>query len=114
MDNTIFGGEHVKLLKMVTNIRQSASNFLSFEFLQNEFVDLNVKEFENIKIAISLELKSFCRFISQYEYLNYFTLATILGGWCRIFFSSDAKRQGGTGPCLVNYFQVVDPFVHII
>ena len=52
MDNTIFGGEHVKLLKMVTNIRQSTSNFLSFEFLQNEFVDLNVKEFKNIKIAI--------------------------------------------------------------
>ena len=52
MDNAIFGGEHVKLLKMVTNIRQSTSNFLSFEFLQNEFVDLNVKEFKNIKIAI--------------------------------------------------------------
>ena len=79
MDNAIFGGEHVKLLKMVTNIRQSASNFLSFEFLQNEFVDLNVKEFKNMKIAISPQLKLLCRFFSQYEYLKYFTIATILG-----------------------------------
>ena len=52
VDNTIFGGEHVKLLKMVTNIEHSSSNILSFEFLQNEYVDLNVKEFKSIQIAI--------------------------------------------------------------
>ena len=52
VDNTIFGGEHVKLLRMVTNTEHSSSNILSFEFLQNEYVDLNVKEFKSIKIAI--------------------------------------------------------------
>ena len=52
VDNTIFGGEHVKLLRMVTNTEHSSSNILSFEFLQNEYVDLNVKEFKSIQIAI--------------------------------------------------------------
>ena len=52
VDNTIFGGEHVKLLKMVTNIEHSSRNILSFEFLQDEYVDLNVKEFKTIQIAI--------------------------------------------------------------
>ena len=52
VDNTIFGGEHVKLLKMVTNTEHSSNNILSFEFLQDEYVDLNVKEFKTIKIAI--------------------------------------------------------------
>ena len=52
VDNTIFGGEHVKLLKMVTNSLHSSSNILTFEFLQNEYVDLNVREFRSIQIAI--------------------------------------------------------------
>ena len=52
VDNTIFGGEHVKLLRMVTNSQHSTSKILSFEFLQNEYVDLNVKEFKSIKIGI--------------------------------------------------------------
>ena len=52
VDDTIFGGEHVKLLRMVTNNIHSSSNILSFDFLQNEYVDLNVKEFKSIKIAI--------------------------------------------------------------
>ena len=52
VDNTIFGGEHVKLLRMVTNSQHSTSKILSFEFLQNEYVDLNVKEFKSIQIAI--------------------------------------------------------------
>ena len=52
VDNTIFGGEYVKLLKMVTNTEHSSSNILTFEFLQNEYIDLNVKEFKSIQIAI--------------------------------------------------------------
>ena len=52
VDNTIFGGEHVKLLRMVTNNQHSISKILSFEFLQDEYVDLNVKEFKSIHIAI--------------------------------------------------------------
>ena len=31
---------------------RTTSNILSFEFLQNEYVDLNVKEFKSIQIAI--------------------------------------------------------------
>ena len=42
----------VKLLRMVTNSQHSTSKILSFEFLQNEYVDLNVKEFKSIQIAI--------------------------------------------------------------
>ena len=52
LDETIFGGEHVKLLKMVTNIKHSTRNLLNFEFLQDEFIDLNVKQFKNIHINI--------------------------------------------------------------
>ena len=52
VDNTIFGGEHVKLLRMVTNTQHSSNRILSFEFLQNEYIDLNVKEFKSIKIGI--------------------------------------------------------------
>jgi len=52
VDNTIFGGEHVKLLKMVTNTMHPSTNILDFEFLQDEYVDLNVREFRSIKIAI--------------------------------------------------------------
>ena len=52
VDNTIFGGEHVKLLRMVTNTQHSINKILSFEFLQDEYVNLNVKEFKSIKINI--------------------------------------------------------------
>ena len=52
VDNTIFGGEHVKLLRMVTNTQHSSNKILSFEFLHDEYVDLIVREFKSIKIAI--------------------------------------------------------------
>ena len=52
VDNTIFGGQHVKLLKMVTNTLHSSANILDFEFLQDEYVDLNVRDFRSIQIAI--------------------------------------------------------------
>ena len=52
VDNTIFGGEHVKLLRLVTNNVRVDGDILSFDFLQNEYVNLNVKEFKSIKIAI--------------------------------------------------------------
>ena len=52
VENTIFGGEHVKLLKMVTNNLHSSTDILEFEFLQDEYVDLNVREFRSIQIAI--------------------------------------------------------------
>ena len=43
VDNTIFSGEHVKLLRLVTNNVRSDSDILSFNFVQNEFVNLNVE-----------------------------------------------------------------------
>ena len=52
VDNTIFGGEHVKLLRLVTNNVRVDGDILSFDFLENEYVNLNVKEFKSIKIAI--------------------------------------------------------------
>ena len=52
VDDTIFGGEHVKLLRLVTNNIHVDGDILSFDFLQNEYVNLNVKEFKSIKIAI--------------------------------------------------------------
>jgi hypothetical protein len=52
VDNTIFGGEHVKLLRLVTNNVQVEDDILSFDFVQDENIDLNVKEFKSISIAI--------------------------------------------------------------
>ena len=53
VDDTIFGGEHVKLLRLVTNNIDTKADILSFDFLQNEFVELGVKEFKSIKIRIA-------------------------------------------------------------
>ena len=52
VDDTIFGGEHVKLLRLVTNNVHVDGDILSFDFLQNEYVNLNIKEFKSIKIGI--------------------------------------------------------------
>ena len=52
VDDTIFGGEHVKLLRLVTNNIHTDGDILSFDFLRNEFVNLNVKEFKSMKIVI--------------------------------------------------------------
>ena len=51
--DTIFGGEHVKLLRLVTNPVNVSSDILTFDFLQNEYVELEVKEFKSIKIRIA-------------------------------------------------------------
>ena len=53
MDNTIFGWEHVKLLRVVTNSIDASSDIFIFDFLQNEYVELKVKEFKSIKIGIT-------------------------------------------------------------
>ena len=47
VDDTIFGGEHVKLLRLVTNNVCVDGDILSFDFLQNEFVNLMLK---NLKV----------------------------------------------------------------
>ena len=52
-ENTIFGGEYVKLIKFVTIDTRIKSDILSYEFLQDEFVGLQVKHFTSVKIRIA-------------------------------------------------------------
>lgn len=53
VDDTIFSGEHVKLLRMVVNNTASSEEIISFEFLHHDFVPINVKEFSTIHVTIS-------------------------------------------------------------
>ena len=53
MNDTFFCGEHVKLLRLVKNPIDVSSDIISFDFLQNEYVELLVKEFKSIKIRIA-------------------------------------------------------------
>ena len=52
VDDTIFGGQHVKLLRMVTNTTNLTSQFLTFDFQQDEKVPLGIREFKSIHISI--------------------------------------------------------------
>ena len=53
VDDTLFAGQHVKLLRLVTNTTSSlASSITSFDFLQDEKFILQVKEFMTIEINI--------------------------------------------------------------
>ena len=52
-DGTIFGGQHLRLLKLVANNEQDTpSDLRSFEFLHHEFDQLGVKDFDSISIRI--------------------------------------------------------------
>ena len=53
VSDTVFGGEHVKFLRLVANPVNTSSEILSFDFLQNEYVDLGVKDFDTIRIRIA-------------------------------------------------------------
>ena len=53
VDDTIFSGEHVKLLRMVVNNTAKNEEIISFEFLHHDFVPLCVKEFSTIHITIT-------------------------------------------------------------
>ena len=52
VDNTIFGGQHLKLLRLVANNTHPSSDLLSFDFHQDEYVDLGVRDFKSIRISI--------------------------------------------------------------
>ena len=52
VNHTIFGGQHVKLLRLITNSDNLDSDILSFEFLQDEKVNLGIREFKSIHISI--------------------------------------------------------------
>ena len=52
-DGTIFGGQHLRLLKLVANnVQDTPSDLHSFEFFHHEFVQLGVKDFDSISIRI--------------------------------------------------------------
>ena len=53
VDDTIFSGEHVKLLRMVVNNTARNEEIISFEFLHHDFVPLCVKEFSTIHVTIT-------------------------------------------------------------
>ena len=53
VDETNFGGQSLKLLRLVTNNLDHSSNMLHFEFYSNEYVELKTKSFENITIRLS-------------------------------------------------------------
>lgn len=53
VDDTIFSGEHVKLLRMVVNNTAKSEEIISFEFLHPDYVPLSVKEFSTIHVTIS-------------------------------------------------------------
>jgi len=52
VDDTIFAGQHVKLLRLITNSDNLDSDILSFEFLKDEKVNLGIREFKSIHISI--------------------------------------------------------------
>ena len=55
VDDTIFSGQHVKLLRMLVNTEESTSQLqlMSFDFLTPEFIDLKIRDFSNIQIMLT-------------------------------------------------------------
>jgi hypothetical protein len=52
VNDTIFGGQSVKLLRLITNSDNLESDILTFEFQQDEKVMLGIREFKSIHISI--------------------------------------------------------------
>ena len=52
VDNTIFGGQYLKLLRLVPNNTHPSSDLISFDFHQDKYVDVGVREFKSIRISI--------------------------------------------------------------
>ena len=50
--NTIFGGQHVKLLQLVVNNANDQSDILSLDFLHNEYVSVDLQEIKSIDMKI--------------------------------------------------------------
>lgn len=51
VDDTIFGAQHVKLMKLITSA-DTSKEMVHIDFLKDEFVGLGVREFSNIRIRI--------------------------------------------------------------
>ena len=50
--NTIFGGQHVKLLHLVVNNSNDKSDIMSLDFLHNEYVSIEPQEIKSIDMKI--------------------------------------------------------------
>ena len=53
VDETVFGGEHLKLLRFITNKMDRLGDAIHHNFLQDEYIKLGTHEFDKIKIRIS-------------------------------------------------------------
>ena len=54
VDDTIFGGERLKLLRLITNKMERIGDTIHYDFSHNEYVNLRTHEFERITIRISV------------------------------------------------------------
>ena len=52
VEHTIFATQQLKLLRLIANTKKVESLFLEFEFLQDEYVKMSMKDFETIQINI--------------------------------------------------------------
>ena len=52
VEHTIFAAQQLKLLRLIANTKKAESTFLEYEFLQDEYVKMSVKDFETIQINI--------------------------------------------------------------
>ena len=53
VEDTIFGGERLKLLRLITNKLERIGDTIKYNFLHDEYVDLKNGEFEAINLGIS-------------------------------------------------------------
>ena len=53
VEDTIFGGERLKLLRLITNKMERIGDTNHYDFLHDEYVDLRTHEFERITIRMS-------------------------------------------------------------
>ena len=50
---TIFSGQHVKLLKILVNMEKNENEILNFDFLHYDVKDVKIREFSSIQITIT-------------------------------------------------------------
>ena len=53
VDETIFSGQHVKLLKILVNVENNENEILNFDFLHYDVKDVKIREFSSIQITIT-------------------------------------------------------------
>ena len=50
---TVFGGEHLKLLRLIINRLERYGATIHYDFLHDEYVNLGIHEFDKITFRIS-------------------------------------------------------------